>query len=456
MSGDITSTQAVVWSRSDRPATMIVEWATDPDFKAVRRVMGPLVSGETDLVGKTLLTGLVPDTRIHYRVRFEGERPSEWLTGSLATPPLDTVADIEFAWSGDTNGQGWGIDESRGGMPAFAAVAARRPDFFISVGDAIYGDDPILPVRPIEGAAPWRNVTTPSKLHAAETLEDFRGAHRYGRHSRQVRELTAHVPYFAIWDDHEVRNNWSPGDLPLAVPARRAFIEYVPTLLSPIAPAPMYRSMRWGPLLEIFFLDGRSFRTLNYPPPPAQAFLGSQQLAWLEGALAASTATWKVVACDMPLSLIVSEPAPGGGESFDAFANHDNGAPLGRELELAHLFAFLKAKRVKNVVWLTADVHYAAAHRYDPSRAAFKDLDPFWEFVAGPMHATAFPRKPFDDTFGPELAYTSADGTTFGSPADGQQFFGMVRIDGKTRALKVTLVDARGRDLYSQDLPAAI
>ena len=85
-----------------------------------------------------------------------------------------------------------------------------------------------------------------------------------------------------------------------------------------------------------------------------------------------------------------------------------------------------------------------------------RDLDPFWEFVAGPMHATSFPRKHFDDTFGPELVYASAGWDTFGSPANGMQYFGVVRIDGRSQVMTVTLVDGRGRDLHATVLrPAA-
>jgi len=39
---------------------------------------------------------------------------------------------------------------------------------------------------------------------------------------------------------------------------------------------------------------------------------------------------------------------------------------------------------VRNTVWLTADVHYCAAHHYHPNRAAYQQFEPFWEFVAGP------------------------------------------------------------------------
>jgi alkaline phosphatase D len=446
---------------------MIVEWSTSPAFTAPRRVMGPSTTADVDLVAKVALEGLPPKTRIHYRVRFEAERASEWITGALSTPaePSDTAApsDISFVWSADTNGQGWGIDPARGGMPAFTAVLDRAPDFFVSCGDSIYADNPILPEVELPDGTSWKNFVTAAKSHIAETLADFRGAHLYSRHSREVRALSASAPTFSIWDDHEVRNNWFPGEVlvgeaaaarrepridVIAAHARRAMLEHSPTLIDPSRP--MYRSVRWGPLLEVFFLDGRTFRTPNHPVPPAEAFLGATQLAWLEEALWKSTATWKVIVCDMPIGLVISEPAPdkSGADAFDGFAN-TNGPPSGRELELAHLFASLRARSVRNVVWLTGDVHYAAAHRYDPSRAVFRDMDPFWEFVAGPMHATAFPRKRFDDTFGPELAYATAGWDTFGSPATGQQFFGVVRIDGRSRVMTVTLVDGRGRDLHA-------
>ena len=465
-SGDVSASRAVVWSRSDRASRMVVEWSTSPAFTAPVRVLGPLATVDADLVAKVGLDGLPPKTRIHYRVRFEAERASEWIAGALSTPadPADTSApnDVVFAWSGDTNGQGWGIDPARGGMPTFTAVLDRAPDFFVSCGDAIYADGPIPLEMPLADGTAWKNLVTPAKSHIAETLEDFRGAHLYSRHSREVRALSAAVPTFSIWDDHEVRNNWFPGEVVvgeaarhepsmdvIAVHARRAMFEHSPTLIAPSRP--MYRSVRWGPLLEVFFLDGRSFRTPNHPAPPEQAFLGPVQLAWLEKALWSSTATWKVIACDMPIGLVISEPAPdkSGVEAFDGFAN-TNGPPSGREAELVRLLSTLRRRKVRNVVWLTADVHYAAAHRYDPSRAAFRDMDPFWEFVAGPMHATSFSRKRFDDTFGPELAYASTDWETpFGSPATGEQYFGVVRIDGRSRVMTVTLVDARGRDLHA-------
>src|SRR5262249_58042031 len=113
------------------------------------------------------------------------------------------------------------------------------------------------------------------------------------------------------------------------------------------------------------------------------AFHGPEQLEWLKRRLRASRATWKVIASDMPIGVVVTDRVD-GQPAYEAAANGDDGPPLGRELEFADLFRFLKQHRVRNLVWLTADVHYAAAHYYDPAKAKFTEFDPFWEFIAGP------------------------------------------------------------------------
>ena len=82
----------------------------------------------------------------------------------------------------------------------------------------------------------------------------------------------------------------------------------------------------------------------------------------------------------MPLGLVV----PDGDTKFEALANGDPGVPKGRELELADLLRFIKTAGITNTVWLTADVHYTAAHHYSPERARFQEFEPFWEFVSGP------------------------------------------------------------------------
>lgn len=451
--------EAVVWSRADRAASFVVEWDVTPTFSNPRRLPPVAVDAEGDHVGKIRLTGLPAASLVHYRARFEAERASEWVAGSLRTAPTSR-APIVFAWSGDTAGQGWGIDPARGGMRAYAALLERAPHFFVHCGDAIYADGPLSDVIDTpEG--PWRNLVVPAKTRVAESLDDFRGAFLYPRHCAHVRALHAAVPVYHVWDDHEVHDNWFPGQVlgdaryterdvsTLARRARRAMFEHTPTLRAPSLP--MYRRLAWGPLLDVFLLDGRSHRTPNWPRGSREAFFGDAQTAWLEGELARSSALWKVIATDMPLGLRILEKEPDGTLGVDGVADLGDGAPGGREEETARLLTRLHARGVKNVVWLSADVHYAAALRYDPARAALQTMSPFWEFVAGPMHALAFPRGPLDATFGPEIAFATDEPRDGGTPAEGRQYFGVGQIDA-AGALTVSLVDARGRDLHVERL----
>ena len=459
--GDVGLHEAVVWSRSDREASMAVEWSTAADFRDAHAVAGPKVGAETDLCGKLRLTDLPSGTPIHYRVRFDR---SEWVTGAFETAPED-ARDVTFAWSADTNGQGLGIDTSRGGMAAYRALADRRPAFFLHLGDQIYADNPIPPSIELPDKSRWNNFTTPEKLRFAETLEDFRGAHRYPRHSEEVKLLSARAPMFGIWDDHEVKDNWFPGRKidgffyksksvdAFSAYALRASLEYHPTLRTPADP--MNRILSWGPHLDIFFVDGRTFRTPNFPRPTStEHFFGEAQTKWLAESVAASKATWKIIACDMSTCLVLGRKE--GAELDQEAFGRGNGPPEGRELELASMFKTWKERAVKNVVFFTADVHYAAAHRLTPEKAVWKDMIPYWEFIAGPMHCVQFGRNPFDDTFGPELEWSNVEAGVLGYPSDrSTQTFGMVHVEGATGILTVTLADGGGRDLHKTVLRPA-
>ena len=170
--------------------------------------------------------------------------------------------------------------------------------------------------------------------------------------------------------------------------------------------------------------------------------------------LLTSKATWKVLAADMPISLVVPDPLKDGTENYEAIANRDNGAPLGRELEIADLLRFIKQNGIRNIVWLTADVHYTAAHYYDPGKAQFQDFDPFWEFVSGPLNAGTYGPNELDATFGPQLKFQKAPpkGQAGLSPASEMQFFGHVKIDAATETMTVTLKDLKNCDLYAVDI----
>ncbi|MFK9714765.1 PhoD-like phosphatase N-terminal domain-containing protein, partial [Escherichia coli] len=67
----ITRDKAIIWSRSDRPARMLIEYANNDSFKNVRTMEGPLVLPNTDYTARVDLSGLTPGQRHYYRVRFQ-------------------------------------------------------------------------------------------------------------------------------------------------------------------------------------------------------------------------------------------------------------------------------------------------------------------------------------------------------------------------------------------------
>jgi alkaline phosphatase D len=204
-------------------------------------------------------------------------------------------------------------------------------------------------------------------------------------------------------------------------------------------------------MLDLFVLDMRTHKdpnTAGTETVPDGGLLGERQTRWLIRELKKSKATWKIIANDLPVGLIV----PDGTTAQEGVGQGDPGAPRGRELDLAPVLSALKQAGIRNHVWLTADVHYTAAHHYSPDRAAFTDFDPFWEFVSGPLNAGAFGPNTLDPTFGPKAEFVAAPPAPNTSPAEGSQFFGEVGIDGATRELTVWLRDVEGKALFTKTL----
>jgi alkaline phosphatase D len=460
--GDVTSTSGLVWVRSDRPARMLVETAATESFRDPGRRLGPLVGPGTDFTGTTPLHGLPPGEQIHYRVTLldpdDPRRGGEPVSGTFRTPSTRRK-DVRFVWSGDLAGQGWGINPDRGGYRIFEEMRRLDPEFFLCSGDNIYADNPILPSVTLPDGGVWHNVTTEEKSHVAETLDDFRGAFRYNLLDANLRRFNAQVPGIIQWDDHDVHNNWYPGEiLPddrytekrtdvLAPRALRAFSEYFPvSTLRPDGAGRIYRVIHHGPLLDVFVLDMRTYRNANSPgtqPDDTQGILGAEQLAWLKRELARSRAVWKVIASDMPLGLVVPDTTE-GKQNVEAVAQGDPGQPLGRELQIAELLRHIKHRRITGTVWFTADVHYTSAQHYQPSRAAFTDFEPFWEFVSGPLNAGGFAALKLDGTFGPEQVFIKAPTVANTPPSAGGQYFGQIDIDGGSGEMTVRLREEGG------------
>jgi alkaline phosphatase D len=304
-------------------------------------------------------------------------------------------------------------------------MLARQPSFTVLLGDLIYGDN-LCPSPP--------NV--PGSDFLASSLDGYRAKHRYQREDPSLRRFLAAVPVYVMWDDHEVHNNFSGLHEPLMEAGRRALLEYWPISTPPQEPSRLYRQFRRGAHLEVFMLDTRQYRSANMEKDgPHKTMLGTSQRDWLLEGLVRSTATWKVIVTSVPLSNQKGGTLEVPGN--DSWARGGDGT--GFQTELRKIVNTILERRVRNVVWLAGDVHYAQVNAYDSNGDGTID---FHEFICGPLSAGYGRPVPPNADLGPVTLYS----------AGGFPNFGSVSIDGT--ALHLAIIDGDGAIRFEQTLPA--
>ena len=385
--GDISSQSALLWLRTNGPASVQIEWATVSGWERasklatvvapVSRTVSITTTSEMDYTLTIPLEGLSPATRYRYHVLVgSADQTTRQVPASLVArgefstlPDEKTSAAVTFAWSGDLGGQGR-CRQGVSGYPIFNVIQQHNPDFFLFLGDTIYGDH-VCASPPNEPGADFK----------ATTLQTYRVRHRYQRGAEALQQFLKTVPVYVMWDDHEVKNNFS-GPFEEQMPAgRQAFREHWP-IASPVDdPHRLYRRVRYGADLELFILDTRQYRSRNADPDgPTKTMLGAVQLAWLLDGLRASTATWKVIVTSVPLSI------PKGGDATvpgnDGWAGGPDGT--GFEYERQVIVDVILHDTIKNVVFIGGDVHWVQGNAYDPNQDGVID---FHEYIAGPLSA---------------------------------------------------------------------
>lgn len=407
--GEVTHQSAVIWARLTGPGPLTLQYGREPDRFESRHEIG--LDSVTDFSWKYRLDELTPDTRYSYRLSGGGQSVS----GEFVTAPAPHESrSVSFLWSGDLGGGSHCRDRARG-FPIFLAMNRLRPDFFLFVGDTVYADVRCAGVDKVPGSD-----------FIATTLDEFRAKHRYNRADPAVQALFRSTPVYAIWDDHEVRNDYAGSVEPLMPVGRQAFLDYWPIRPPAEEPSRLYRRLRWGKLLELFILDTRQYRSPNQEPDgPAKTMLGAAQRNWLIEGVSGSDAIWKIVVSSVSLSV------PTGRAYRDSWSNANvlgfpegtTGFAFERELVLAAL----RDRSVKNLVWVAADVHHAELIRHAP----WPDFA-FHELIAGPLSAGHGRPRPLDAWLNPL--------TLFG--LGGTDNFGEVIVSPS--GLNVRIIDDRG------------
>jgi len=252
--GEPRSDRITLWTRLDRPARVELVLARDRHLRRARRTRVLRASAAHDYTVAVTVRGLAPGARYWYRFRSGRARSP---LGTFRTAPASSAnATVRFAWTGDfdaTPAPGarrpyWND------FRIFAAMARERNDFNIALGDTIYSDSEVPgALRPIAltVAAKWAK-------------------YRRNLEQRPLRQLRAGAALFSHWDDHEFVNDFSPFEREFSNGVRidgrtlyrrglRAFRDYAPVAYS--RRLGIYRSVRWGRNLDLFFLDERSFRS---------------------------------------------------------------------------------------------------------------------------------------------------------------------------------------------------
>jgi alkaline phosphatase D len=448
---EVVADSAVLWSRLDGAGRLKFSLREEGRGRTLTRTLA--ADSDHDNTAKVRFDGLRPGTEYRYRVAAAGLRGSDqaFVSGRFRTaPPKDAPRPVQFAWGGDIAGQNVCRDR-REGFPMFEVLGRERWDFFVALGDMIYADNECQ----AQGA--FGNAQVAGGFGPATDLEGFRKHWRYTRADPAFRAFLAAAPYFPVWDDHEVINDFGPRSDTSAVPPYTAGVHLLPLGLAafldynPVEagaePHRLYRSLRWGRHVELFLLDTRQYRDANSArdlPAPPKSMLGQAQLDWLKAGLQASRATWKFIVTSVPITTPTGWPAENGR---DGWASGDSAT--GFERELGSLFAFLKQAGIRNCVWLAADVHFAQGNRLRPFAA-----DPgfaVYEFVSGPMNAGLFPNRVQDLSFRPERLF-------FFGPEDRNRVAGWEEAKhwfnaGWTRVaadgtLEIGVVNARGETVW--------
>ncbi len=310
LAGEVTATSAILQTRLTAVAaprdgevpgaagTGRFEIAATPDFKEARQTPWLQATAAGDFILRAHVDGLSPATTYHYRVVFGSAaavaKPGDPASFKTLPDPRQAAAvdfiltsclNYAFFQHGSGGKGGYQGEDRMQGYPALEPALRLDPDFVIIGGDAVYYDHPAA-----------TRAKSPAELR--------RKWHEQYVQPRFVR-LFARVPSYWMKDDHDYRRNDSDptGDYePSHQLGIDTFREQVPVVKPGDAKAVTYRTHRMGRDLQLWFVEGRDYRSPNQQPDgPEKSVWGREQKAWLQRTLKESDATFKILVSPTPM-----------------------------------------------------------------------------------------------------------------------------------------------------------
>ena len=350
-----------LWTRlagPKRDRRVILEVARDPDFRRVVLRKNVRASAKRGHTVETRVRGRAFKPGAEYWYRFETRERSSPVGRFRTLRPPDSAEPTRVAFFSCQ-------DFQAGYFGAHAAIAREEVDVVVCLGDYIYERNFY------EG--PRRDTTGPNRDGEVQTLDEYRRKYRLYRSDADLRAMHAAHPFMAIWDDHEVEDNYA-GTLPgeatkqVRVPfldrrrnGYRAFYEFMP--FGPISGRPLrgddlYRTLRVGANAELFLLDQRQYRDdqpcndeFTTVCPEAENtprnYLGRRQLDWLKDGLRRSDARWKIVGNQLMVMSIDVPP----------FQNFNKDSWDGYGVERRELLEHVQNRGIADVTFITGDIH---------------------------------------------------------------------------------------------------
>ncbi len=325
MLGCVTGSSAKFWVRTinEIPAQVLVRDPNNMDLA----IYSDIVKTDKDRDYTAVLTvdGLKPDTRYYYEMILNGA-PSSIRRTFKTFPANAKPAKFQIAFGG---GAGYTPKHER----MWNTIASHKPGALLSLGDNVYIDHP-------------------------EQTEVQQYCY-YRRQSRpEFRSLAASTGIYAIWDDHDFGTNDCIGGPDIKKPEwkRRVWNTFKNNWNNPYYGGGETQPGCWFDFsigdVDFFMLDGRYYRT--DPQKPNPSMLGPVQKAWLLEKLAASKATFKVIASPVPFALGTKPVAqrtrrgmvPGGLDTWEGFKK-----------ERKEILEFLEENKIDGVILLSADRH---------------------------------------------------------------------------------------------------